>query len=103
MAQRRQLTKAPSYIVSTDATCASREGPAYYGKVKVRHLVALQTTAAECCCMSRRQAFHMAASRPAADGCVQLADCSLIFSVNADALARACRAAKFGLESAQQR
>lgn len=34
-AVRRQLTKAPSYIVSLEQRHMQREGPGYYGKIKV--------------------------------------------------------------------
>jgi hypothetical protein len=34
-AQRRQMTTAPSYIVSLDERGILREGPSYYGKIKV--------------------------------------------------------------------
>lgn len=36
-AQRRQMTKASSYIVSLDERGILREGPSYYGKIKVCH------------------------------------------------------------------
>jgi Tub family len=35
-AQRRPLTKAPSYLVSLDQRAVLRAGPSYYGKIKAR-------------------------------------------------------------------
>jgi hypothetical protein len=34
-AMRRQMTKSPSYIVSLEEKHMQREGPGYYGKIKV--------------------------------------------------------------------